>query len=157
MLLRQRLLGIASGSKPEPLAPKAKDGALSCPRIGGEDDGGKTHDESSLIALRSITEHRWMKTEIRPLNDKILVRRSDVNEKTEQGIYLPDNVREKPREGDVLAVGAGILNKETGQYIPFDVKPGDHVMIGKYAGTEVVIDNTELALVPYSEILAVIG
>jgi chaperonin GroES len=110
-------------------------------------------------------EHRLMKTKVRPLTktkvrplgDKILIRRSDVDEKTEHGVYLPDSAKEKPREGDVLAVGTGILNKDTGQYTPFDIKPGDHVMIGKYAGTEVTIDNTELVLVPYSEILAVVG
>jgi chaperonin GroES len=97
-----------------------------------------------------------MKHKVRPLGDKILIRRSDATEKTDHGIYLPDSAKEKPREGDVVAVGAGILNKETGRYAPFDVKPGDHVMIGKYAGTEVTIDSTELVLVPYGDILAVI-
>lgn len=95
-------------------------------------------------------------TNVRPLGDKILIRRSDSVEKTDYGIYLPDSAKEKPREGDVLAIGSGVLNKDTGEYLPFDVKPGDHVLFGTYAGTEVMIDNAELVLVPYGEILAVV-
>jgi chaperonin GroES len=74
----------------------------------------------------------------RPLHDRVLVRRVEAEEKTRGGIIIPDTAKEKPVEGEVLAVGPGARD-ETGRITPLDVKPGDRVLFGKWAGTEVII------------------
>jgi len=93
---------------------------------------------------------------VKPLNDRVLVRRMDPEEKVKGGIIIPDTAKEKPLEGKVIAVGAGRLD-DTGKRIPMEVKVGDRVLIGKYAGTEVKIEDTEHVVVREEDILGVIS
>src|SRR5690606_18591096 len=91
----------------------------------------------------------------RPLHDRVLVRRIEAEEKTAGGIIIPDSAKEKPSEGEVLAVGAGTRD-ETGKLQPLDVKAGDRVLFGKWSGTEVRIDGEDLLIMKESDILGVI-
>ncbi len=93
---------------------------------------------------------------VRPLGDKILIKRADPETKTDAGIYLPESAKDKPKEGKVLAVGNGRLNKDTGEYIPFTVKKGDRVIFTSYAGTEIKIGDEEILIVTEDDILGVI-
>ena len=93
---------------------------------------------------------------VRPLGDKILVKRAEAQTKTDAGIFLPESAKDKPKEGKVVALGSGILNKETGKYLPFTVKKGDRVIFTSYSGTEVKIDNEELLIMTEDDILGVI-
>ncbi len=92
---------------------------------------------------------------IRPLQDRVLVKRIESEEKTKGGIIIPDTAKEKPIEGKVLAVGAGKVG-EDGKQRPLDVKPGDRVLFGKYSGTEVKIDGEEALILREEDILGVI-
>jgi chaperonin GroES len=91
----------------------------------------------------------------RPLHDRVLIRRVEVEEKTPGGIIIPDTAKEKPIEGEVLAVGAGVRD-DTGKLIPLDVKVGDRVLFGKWSGTEVLIDGEDRLILKESDILGVI-
>ncbi len=91
----------------------------------------------------------------RPLHDRVLVRRIKENEKTAGGIIIPDTAKEKPQEGEVLAVGDGARGDDN-QRIPLDVKTGDRVLFGKWSGTEITIDGEELLIMKESDILGVI-
>jgi len=91
----------------------------------------------------------------RPLHDRVLVRRVEQEEKTSGGIIIPDTAKEKPMEGEVIAVGPGGRD-ETGKLIPIDVKVGDRVLFGKWSGTEVKIDGEELLIMKESDIMGVI-
>lgn len=91
----------------------------------------------------------------RPLHDRVLVRRIEAEERTTGGIIIPDTAKEKPVEGEVLAVGPGARD-ETGRIIPLDVKVGDRVLFGKWAGTDVLIDGEERLILKESDILGVI-
>ena len=91
----------------------------------------------------------------RPLHDRVLVRRVEAEERTRGGIIIPDTAKEKPIEGEVLAVGPGARD-ETGKIVPLDVKVGDRVLFGKWAGTEVVIDGEERIIMKESDILGVV-
>ena len=91
----------------------------------------------------------------RPLHDRVLVRRIKENEKTAGGIIIPDTAKEKPQEGEVLAVGDGARGDDN-QRIPLDVKAGDRVLFGKWSGTEITIDGEELLIMKESDILGVI-
>lgn len=93
---------------------------------------------------------------VRPLGDKILVKRAEAQSKTASGIYLPETAKDKPKEGKIIALGNGHLNKETGKYIPFTVKKGDRVIFNSYAGTEVKINDEELIIMTEDDILGVI-
>lgn len=93
---------------------------------------------------------------VRPLGDKILVKRDEAQTKTESGIYLPESAKDKPKQGKVIALGSGILNKETGKYIPFTVKKGDQIIFSSYAGTEVKIDGDDLIIMTEDDILGVV-
>jgi chaperonin GroES len=93
---------------------------------------------------------------VKPLNDRVLVRRMEAEEKVKGGIIIPDTAKEKPLEGKVIAVGAGKLD-ENGKRVAMEVKAGDRVLIGKYAGTEVRIDDVEHVIVREDEILGVIS
>lgn len=97
-----------------------------------------------------------MATKVRPLGDKIIVKRAEAQTKTESGIYLPESAKDKPKEGKIIALGDGILNKETGKYIPFSVKKGDRVIFTSYAGTEIKLDGEELLIMTEDDILGVI-
>lgn len=92
---------------------------------------------------------------IRPLQDRVLVKRLEETTKTAGGIIIPDTAKEKPSEGLVEAVGPGVLNSE-GKLIPMNVKVGDKVLFGKWAGTEVKLNGEERLLIKESEILGVI-
>ncbi len=92
----------------------------------------------------------------RPLHDRVVVRRLDSEEKTKGGIIIPDTAKEKPQEGEVVAVGNGARD-ETGKLVPLDVKKGDKVLFGKWTGTEVKIDGHELLIMKESDIMGVIG
>ena len=92
----------------------------------------------------------------RPLHDRIVVRRIDAEEKTAGGIIIPDTAKEKPQQGEVVAVGPGARN-EQGQIVPLDVKAGDTVLFGKWSGTEVRIDGEDLLIMKESDIMGVIA
>jgi chaperonin GroES len=91
----------------------------------------------------------------RPLHDRVLVRRIDADEKTAGGIIIPDTAKEKPQEGEVVAVGPGGRN-EKGELVPLELKAGDRVLFGKWSGTEVKIDGEDLLIMKESDILGVI-
>ena len=93
---------------------------------------------------------------VKPLYDRIIVRRLDAKEEVKGGIIIPDTAKEKPMEGKVVAVGTGKLDK-SGKQIPMQVKVGDKVLIGKYAGTEVKIDNAEHVIVKEDEVLGIVS
>jgi chaperonin GroES len=91
----------------------------------------------------------------RPLHDRILVRRIDADEKTAGGIIIPDTAKEKPQEGEVLAVGPGGRD-EKGALQPLDVKKGDRILFGKWSGTEIKLDGEELLIMKESDVMGVI-
>ena len=93
---------------------------------------------------------------VRPLGDKILVKRADAQTKTDSGIYLPESAKDKPKEGKIVALGNGNLNRDTGEYLPFTVKKGDRIIFTSYAGTEIKIDGEEHLIMSEYDILAVI-
>tara|TARA_R110000787_G_scaffold125271_2_gene236415 strand:+ start:1101 stop:1421 length:321 start_codon:yes stop_codon:yes gene_type:complete len=91
----------------------------------------------------------------RPLHDRVLLRRVDEESRTSGGIIIPDTAREKPAEGEILAVGPGNLD-DKGERIPLDVKVGDRVLFGKWSGTETKIDGEELVIMKESDIIGII-
>ncbi len=93
---------------------------------------------------------------VRPLGDKILIKRAEAQKKTDSGIYLPESAKDKPKEGKVMAVGSGILNKETGRYMPFSVKKGDRIIFSSYAGTEVKLGDEEMLILTEDDVLGII-
>lgn len=93
---------------------------------------------------------------IRPLGDRVLVQPLEEQEVKKGGIIIPDTAKEKPQEGEVVAVGNGARD-ETGKLVPLDVKKGDKVLFGKWSGTEVKIDGHELLIMKESDIMGVIG
>lgn len=97
-----------------------------------------------------------MKTKIRPLHDRVIVKRLEQDDKTTGGIIIPDTAKEKPIQGEVLAVGKGAVG-EDGKLRAMDVKVGDKVLFAKYAGTEVRIDGQDLLIMRESDIMGVIG
>ncbi|CEJ15615.1 co-chaperone GroES [Phreatobacter sp. AB_2022a] len=92
----------------------------------------------------------------RPLHDRVVVRRLESEEKTKGGIIIPDTAKEKPQEGEVIAVGPGGRD-EAGKLVALDVKKGDKVLFGKWSGTEVKIDGVDLLIMKESDIMGVIG
>ena len=92
----------------------------------------------------------------RPLHDRVVVRRIDAEEKTRGGIIIPETAKEKPQEGEVVAVGPGARD-EAGKLVPLDVKAGDRVLFGKWSGTEVKVDGEDLIIMKESDILGIIG
>jgi chaperonin GroES len=91
----------------------------------------------------------------RPLHDRIVVRRIDAEERTRGGIIIPDTAKEKPQEGEVVAVGPGGRN-ERGELVPLDVKAGDTVLFGKWSGTEVKIDGVDYLIMKESDVMGVV-
>ena len=91
----------------------------------------------------------------RPLHDRVVVRRLDAEAKTKGGIIIPDTVKEKPQEGEIVAVGPGGRD-EKGKLIPLDVKKGDKILFGKWSGAEVKIDGEELLIMKESDVMGVI-
>ena len=91
----------------------------------------------------------------RPLHDRVVVRRIEAEEKTAGGIIIPDTAKEKPQEGEVIAVGPGARD-ESGKLVPLDLKAGDRILFGKWSGTEVKIDGEELLIMKESDVMGVI-
>ncbi len=91
----------------------------------------------------------------KPLHDRVLVERVEQDEKSAGGIIIPDTAQEKPMEGKIIAVGSG-ARSEDGKITPLDVKAGDKVLFGKYSGTEVTIDGTEMIIMKESDIMGII-
>jgi len=90
-----------------------------------------------------------------PLADRVVVRSLEGNEQTRGGLFIPDTAKEKPQQGEIVAVGPGRFEKD--KRVPMDVKVGDKVLYGKYSGTEVTIDNEQFLILRESDVLAVIG
>jgi chaperonin GroES len=91
-----------------------------------------------------------------PLHDRVLVRRVEGEEKTKGGLIIPESAKEKPAEGEIVAVGAGARDEDGGR-IAMDVKAGDRILFGKWSGTEVTVDGEELLIMKESDILGLIG
>ena len=96
-----------------------------------------------------------MPTKVRPLHDRVLVKRLDVEEQVRGGIIIPDTAKEKPQEAEVVAVGPGKL-QEDGSRQPMDVKAGDRVLVGKYSGSDIKLDGEEYMIMREDEVLGVI-
>lgn len=96
------------------------------------------------------------KTKFRPLHDRVVVRRIDADTKTAGGIIIPDTAKEKPSQGEVVAVGPGGRD-ESGKLVPIELKAGDKVLFGKWSGTEVKLDGEELLIMKESDIMGVLG
>jgi chaperonin GroES len=91
----------------------------------------------------------------RPLHDRVVVRRIESNEKTAGGIIIPDTAKEKPQEGEVIAVGPGARD-ESGKLVPMDLKAGDRILFGKWSGTEVKLDGEDLLIMKESDVMGII-
>ena len=92
----------------------------------------------------------------RPLHDRVLVKRVEQDEKTAGGIIIPDSAKEKPMEGEIVAVGSG-ARAEDGKVAPLDVKTGDRVLFGKWSGTEIKLDGEDLLIMKESDIMGILG
>jgi chaperonin GroES len=92
----------------------------------------------------------------KPLHDRVLIRRLEEEEKTKGGIIIPDTAKEKPMQGEVVAVGPGAFDEKTGKRTPLDVQKGDRVLFGKWSGTEVKIDGTEYVIMKEADIMGVV-
>ena len=95
-------------------------------------------------------------TNFRPLHDRVVVRRVESDAKTKGGIIIPDTAKEKPQEGEIVAVGTGVRD-DKGTIIPLDVKAGDRILFGKWSGTEVKLDGEDLLIMKEADIMGVIG
>ena len=95
-------------------------------------------------------------TNFRPLHDRVVVRRIEAEEKTKGGIIIPDTAKEKPAEGEIVAVGTGTRD-DSGKIIPLDVKAGDRILFGKWSGTEVKLDGEDLLIMKEADIMGIIG
>ena len=93
---------------------------------------------------------------MRPLHDRVLVKRIKSEEKTKSGIIIPDTVKEKPQEGEVVAIGSG-SRQENGTIIPLDVKVGDRVLFGKWSGTEIKVDGEDFLVMKESDIMGILA
>ena len=97
-----------------------------------------------------------MSIKLTPLEDKIIVKQAEAQTQTASGLYIPDNAKEKPQQGEVLAVGPG-RRDDKGERIPMDVKVGDKVLYSKYGGTEVHYEGEDYLIVSFRDILAILG
>jgi chaperonin GroES len=93
---------------------------------------------------------------VRPLGDKVIVKRDQAQSKTDSGIFIPEAAKDKPKQGKIVALGSGILNKDTGKYMPFTVKKGDTVLFTTYSGTEIKIDGETFIIMTEEDILGII-
>ncbi len=96
------------------------------------------------------------KVKFRPLHDRVVVRRVESEEKTAGGIIIPDTAKEKPSEGEVVAVGSGARD-DSGNVVALDVKAGDRILFGKWSGTEVKLDGEDLLIMKESDIMGIVG
>ena len=95
------------------------------------------------------------KSKFRPLHDRVVVRRVESESKTAGGIIIPDTAKEKPQEGEIIAVGSGARD-EAGKLVPLDVKAGDRILFGKWSGTEIKLDGEDLLIMKESDIMGII-
>ena len=95
-------------------------------------------------------------TNFRPLHDRVVVRRVESEEKTKGGIIIPDTAKEKPQEGEIVAVGSGARD-ESGKIVALDVKVGDRILFGKWSGTEVKLNGEDLLIMKEADIMGIIG
>ena len=95
------------------------------------------------------------KSKFRPLHDRVVVRRLEGEEKSKGGIIIPDTAKEKPQEGEIVAVGPGARD-EAGKLVPLDVRPGDRILFGKWSGTEVKIDGEEFLIMKESDVMGIV-
>src|ERR1700751_4308779 len=102
-----------------------------------------------------VRQIRRLNMKFRPLHDRVVVRRIDADEKNAGGIIIPDTAKEKPQQGEVLAVGPG-KRDEAGKLVPLDVKAGDQILFGKWSGTEVKMDGEDLLIMKESDIMGII-
>jgi len=93
---------------------------------------------------------------LKPLGDKILVKRAEAEDKTDAGIFLPESAKDKPKQGTIEAIGNGLLNRDTGEYMPFSVKKGDKLIFTSYAGTEIKLDGQEYLVMTEDDILGIV-
>ncbi len=96
------------------------------------------------------------KSKFRPLHDRVVVRRVESESKTAGGIIIPDTAKEKPQEGEIIAVGSGARD-DHGKLVPLDVKAGDRILFGKWSGTEVKLNGEDLLIMKESDIMGIIG
>ncbi|MER9300947.1 co-chaperone GroES [Mesorhizobium sp. M0621] len=96
------------------------------------------------------------KSNFRPLHDRVVVRRVESESKTAGGIIIPDTAKEKPQEGEIIAVGSGARD-EAGKLVPLDVKAGDRILFGKWSGTEVKLNGEDLLIMKESDVMGIIG
>jgi chaperonin GroES len=94
---------------------------------------------------------------LRPLEDRIVVRPLEAEERTASGLVIPDTAKEKPQQGEVLAVGPGKRSEQSGEIIPTDVKVGDRVVYSKYGGTEIAVEGEDLLILSSRDVLAIVG
>jgi chaperonin GroES len=106
--------------------------------------------------FNQLEEEGFKPMGFRPLHDRVLVRRVEADEKSAGGIIIPDTAKEKPQEGEVIAVGTGTRSDE-GNVTPLDVKAGDKILFGKWSGSEVTIGGEELIIMKESDILGIVG
>jgi chaperonin GroES len=107
------------------------------------------------MAVWAFNQFKELSMKFRPLHDRVVVRRLEGDQKTAGGIIIPDTAKEKPQEGEIIAVGAGARD-ESGKVVPLDVRSGDRVLFGKWSGTEVKIDGEDLLIMKESDIMGVI-
>ncbi|MFN0092654.1 MAG: co-chaperone GroES [Acidimicrobiales bacterium] len=98
-----------------------------------------------------------MALKLQPLEDRIVVKPGESEERTASGLVIPDTAKEKPQQGEVLAVGPGKRSDQSGQVIPMDVKVGDTVVYSKYGGTEITVEGEDLLILSSRDVLAVVG
>jgi chaperonin GroES len=109
-----------------------------------------------MLKFNQSEEEGFKPMGFRPLHDRVLVRRVEADEKSAGGIIIPDTAKEKPQEGEVIAVGTGTRSDE-GNVTPLDVKAGDKILFGKWSGSEVTIGGEELIIMKESDILGIVG
>jgi chaperonin GroES len=109
-------------------------------------------DEALRTTLKIFGEEQM---KFRPLGDRVLVKRVEEETKTKGGIIIPDTVKEKPQEGEIIAVGSGARD-DNGKIVPLDVKVGDKILFGKWSGSEVKIDGEDLLIMKESDVLGVL-
>jgi chaperonin GroES len=94
---------------------------------------------------------------LKPLDDRIVVKANEAEERTASGLVIPDTAKEKPQQGSVLAVGPGRRSEQSGELIPLDVKVGDTVVYSKYGGTEITVEGEDLLILTSRDVLAIVG
>jgi len=107
------------------------------------------------VSIKNSDQEEIVKMKIRPLHDRVVVKRIEEEEKTQGGIIIPDTAKEKPQEGKVIAVGDGKVN-EKGERLPLDVKKNNRVLFSKYAGSEITIDGEEYLIMREDDIIAIV-